>query len=164
MPDQHTVLFVCLGNICRSPLAHGIFQHLVNQNNLANKFHIDSCGTGTWHVGNPPDPRSIQTASLYGIDITNQRARQFDPKTDIERFTHIIPMDQSNYRDLLDLGTPKSQLALMRSFDLSLHKPQDVPDPYYGGDDGFDKVYHMLTRACQGLLDHIDHENHAQSS
>jgi low molecular weight protein-tyrosine phosphatase len=152
MPDQHTVLFVCLGNICRSPLAHGIFQHLVNQNNLANKFHIDSCGTGSWHVGNPPDPRSIQTASLYGIDITNQRARQFDPKTDIERFTHIIPMDQSNHRDLLDLGTPKSQLALMRSFDQSLPKTQDVPDPYYGGDDGFDKVYHMLNRACEGLL------------
>ena len=157
MCDQTSVLFVCLGNICRSPLAHGIFQHLVEQQGLADKFHIDSCGTGAWHIGNPPDPRSIQTAAIYGIDITYQRARQFDPSTDIERFDHIIPMDKSNHRDLLDLGVPTSKLALMRSFDPTLTNPQDVPDPYYGGDDGFDKVYHMLTRACEGLLDHIGH-------
>jgi len=162
MPDQHTVLFVCLGNICRSPLAHGIFQHLVDHSNLADKFHIDLCGTGDWHVGNPPDPRSIQTASIYGIDITHQRARQFDPNSDIERFTHIIPMDASNKKNLIKLGVPEPKLTLMRAYDPTLKTPQDVPDPYYGGNDGFDKVYHMLTRACQGLLDYIDHETHAQ--
>ncbi len=149
---QTTVLFVCLGNICRSPLAHGIFQHLVNQNNLANKFQIDSCGTGDWHVGNPPDPRSIQTAALYNIDLTTQRARQFDPSTDIQRYQWIIPMDAANKRDLIKLGTPKPQLHLMRSFDPTLKTPQDIPDPYYGGDHGFEKVYQMLTIACQGLL------------
>jgi len=156
-PQQKTaVLFVCLGNICRSPLAHGIFQHLVDQSNLSDRFRIDSCGTGAWHVGNPPDPRSIQTAALYNIDLTTQRARQFDPSSDIERFQWIIPMDAANKRDLIKLGTPKSQLHLMRSFDPTLSSPQDVPDPYYGGDDGFDKVYHMLTRACEGLLDHLE--------
>lgn len=156
MPDQTAVLFVCLGNICRSPLAHGIFQHLVDQNYLSDQFLIDSCGTGAWHVGNPPDPRSIQTAALHNIDITHQRARKFNPRTDIERFDHIIPMDKANHRDLLDLGTPKSQLALMRSFDPTLKAPKDVPDPYYGGDNGFEKIYHMLTRACQGLLDQFE--------
>ncbi|MGJ8635768.1 MAG: low molecular weight protein-tyrosine-phosphatase [Phycisphaerales bacterium] len=156
-PIQTTVLFVCLGNICRSPLAHGILQHLVDQQELTDHFHIDSCGTGDWHVGNPPDPRSIQTASLYNIDLTQQRARQFDPSTDIERFQYIIPMDASNKRNLIKLGAPESKLTLMRAYDPTLKAPQDVPDPYYGGDDGFEKVYQMLTRACQGFLDQLDH-------
>lgn len=155
MSDHTTVLFVCLGNICRSPLAHGIFQHLVDQNNLTKKFLIDSCGTGDWHVGNPPDPRSIQTASLYNIDLTTQRARQFDPSTDIHRFQHIIPMDASNQRNLIKLGVPESKLKLMRAYDPTLKAPQDVPDPYYGGDSGFEQVYQMLTRACQGMLKSI---------
>lgn len=156
MTTQTTVLFVCLGNICRSPLAHGILQHLVDQQSLTAQFHIDSCGTGDWHVGNPPDPRSIQTAALHNIDITNQRARLFDPSTDIERFQHIIPMDASNKRNLIKLGAPEPKLTLMRAYDPTLQKPQDVPDPYYGGDDGFGKVYQMLTRACQGFLDQRD--------
>lgn len=155
MTDQTSVLFVCLGNICRSPLAHGIFQHLVDQAELTSQFHIDSCGTGDWHVGNPPDPRSIQTAALYNIDITSQRARQFDPSTDIERFTHIIPMDASNKNNLIKLGAPESKLTLMRTYDPTLNKPQDVPDPYYGGDDGFEKVYQMLTRSCSTMLNTI---------
>ncbi|MBO6513435.1 MAG: low molecular weight phosphotyrosine protein phosphatase [Phycisphaerales bacterium] len=156
MTTQTTVLFVCLGNICRSPLAHGILQHLVDQQSLTAQFHIDSCGTEDWHVGNPPDPRSIQTAALHNIDITNLRARQFDPSTDIDRFQHIIPMDASNKRNLIKLGVPEPKLTLMRAFDPTLQKPQDVPDPYYGGDDGFERVYQMLIRACQGFLDQRD--------
>ena len=153
-PAQTSIRFGCLGNICRSPLAHGIFQHLVNHSNQQHLYHIDSCGTGSWHVGNPPDPRSIQTAALYNIDITSQRARQLDTLTDIERFDHIIPMDKANHRDLVAVGVPESKLKLMRSFDPALNKPLDVPDPYYGGDNGFEQVYQMLIRACQGLHDH----------
>tara|TARA_R110000737_G_scaffold2923_9_gene9223 strand:+ start:176822 stop:177295 length:474 start_codon:yes stop_codon:yes gene_type:complete len=156
MPDHTSVLFVCLGNICRSPLAHGILQHLVDQADLTTHYHIDSCGTANYHTGNPPDPRSIQTAALHNIDITMQRARQFDPSTDIKRFDHIIPMDAANHRDLSKLKVPDTKLKLMRSYDPTLTKPQDVPDPYYGGDDGFEKVYQMLTRACQGFLDQLD--------
>ena len=148
MPNAPTsVLFVCLGNICRSPLADGIFTHLVNEQGLADQFRIDSCGTGAWHVGNPPDPRSILVAAKYNIDLTNLRARRFDSET----------MDVSNQRELIKQGTPKDKVRLMRSFDLTIkgNKAPDVPDPYYGGDDGFDKVYEMLMRACKGMLEMI---------
>lgn len=158
MPNAPTsVLFVCLGNICRSPLADGIFTYLVNEQGLADQFRIDSCGTGAWHVGNPPDPRSILVAAKYNIDLTNLRARQFDPETDPTEFDWIIPMDASNYRELIKQGTPKDKVRLMRSFDpiINGNKAPDVPDPYYGGDDGFDKVYEMLMRACRGMLEMI---------
>ncbi len=157
-PDSKTsVLFVCLGNICRSPLADGIFTHLVNQQNHSDQFHIDSCGTGSWHVGNPPDPRSILTASKNNIDLTDLRARQFDADRDPVEFDWIIPMDASNRRELITQGTPKAKVHLMRSFDptITTKKVPDVPDPYYGGDDGFDKVYEMLMRACKGLLSQL---------
>lgn len=151
--DQTTsVLFICLGNICRSPLAEGIFTHLAVQRNLSHKFRIDSCGTGGWHVGNPPDPRSILVASKYNIDLTNLRARQFDPKHDPIEFDWLIPMDTTNQREIIKLGAPKDKVRLMRSFDSTLTGTHDVPDPYYGGDDGFDKVYEMLVRACEGML------------
>lgn len=156
MPDQTktNVLFVCLGNICRSPLADGIFTHLVDQQGLSDRFRIDSCGTGAWHVGNQPDPRSILVAAKNNIDLTNLRARQFDPGRDPVEFDWIIPMDASNHRELIKQGTPKDKVRLMRSFDptITAKAPPDVPDPYYGGDDGFDKVYEMLMRACEGLL------------
>ena len=157
-PDSKTsVLFVCLGNICRSPLADGIFTHLVNQRALADQFHIESCGTGAWHVGNPPDPRSILVAAKNNIDLTNLRARQFDAQRDPIEFDWIIPMDASNHRELINQGTPRNKVHLMRSFDptITTNKAPDVPDPYYGGDDGFDKVYEMLMRACEGLLESL---------
>ncbi len=117
---------------------------------------IDSCGTGAWHVGNPPDPRSILVAAKHNGDLTNLRARQFDSSTDPDRFDWIIPMDSSNQRELINQGTPESKVRLMRSFDPTITgKAPDVPDPYYGGDDGFDKVYEMLIRACEGLLETI---------
>jgi len=158
MPNQSSqtsVLFVCLGNICRSPLADGIFTHLVNHRGLADQFHIDSCGTGDWHVGNPPDPRSVLVASKYGIDLSDLRARQFDASSDPSDFDLIIPMDAANHRELIKQGTPNDKVRLMRSFDPTLTGNHDVPDPYYGGDDGFDKVYEMLMRACEGMLDTI---------
>jgi protein-tyrosine phosphatase len=156
MPDPQTsVLFVCLGNICRSPLAEGIFTHLVEQRGLSDQFRIDSCGTGGWHAGNPPDPRSVLVASKNGLDLTRLRARKFDPDRDPHEFDWLIPMDRQNEIDIIELGTPAEKVRLMRSYDQTLSKPSDVPDPYYGGDDGFDKVYEMLLRACEGMLDDI---------
>ena len=151
------VLFICLGNICRSPLAEGIFTHLVEQRGLSDRFRIDSCGTGGWHAGNPPDPRSVLVASKNGLDLTRLRARKFDPHRDPIEFDWLIPMDRQNEIDIIELGTPSDKVRLMRSFDRSLGKPSDVPDPYYGGDDGFDKVYEMLVRACEGMLTHLGH-------
>jgi len=156
-PSRTSVLFVCLGNICRSPLAEGIFTDLVEQRGLSDRFHIDSCGTGSWHVGKAPDPRSVLVASKYGLDISHLRARQFDADRDPHAFDWLIPMDRQNHEDIVEMGTPSEKAPLMRSFDPTLESPLDVPDPYYGGDDGFDKVYTMLTRACDGMLTHLGH-------
>lgn len=159
MPDagrpQTGVLFICLGNICRSPLAEGVFTHMAQQRGLAERFLIDSCGTGGWHAGDPPDPRSVLVASKNGLDINHLRARKFDAQRDPAEFDWLIVMDRQNEADVLSLGSPRERVRLMRSFDETLNAPSDVPDPYYGGDDGFDKVYAMLTRACEGLLDHL---------
>ena len=156
-PSCTSVLFVCLGNICRSPLAEGIFTHLVAQRGLSDQFHIDSCGTGDWHVGRPPDPRSVLVARKYGLDISHLRARQFNARRDPTDFDWLIPMDRSNQDDIVSMGTPIAKARLLRSFDPTLQSPCDVPDPYYGGDDGFDKVYEMLMRACEGMLTHLGH-------
>ena len=156
MSETTSVLFVCLGNICRSPLAEGIFTHLVNERGIAHRFKIDSCGTGGWHVGNPPDPRSVLVASKHGIDLSVLRARQFDPELD-PGFDLLIPMDSSNHRDIIKLGADPDKVRVMRSYDPSTPHGPDVPDPYYGGDDGFDKVYEMLLHACDGMLTHLGH-------
>lgn len=156
--EQRTsVLFVCLGNICRSPLAEGIFTRLVEHRGLSERFIIDSCGTGGWHAGEPPDPRSVLVASKNGLDITHLRARKFNPERDPHEFDWHIVMDRSNHSDVIELGVPEHKVRLMRSYDPTLQSPSDVPDPYYGGDDGFDKVYAMLTRACEGMLKHLGH-------
>ncbi len=159
MPDQTNrseptgVLFVCLGNICRSPLAEGIFIHLARERGVLGRFSIDSCGTGGWHAGEPADPRSIAVAAKHGIELPS-RARKFDPAADIDGFDWLIPMDRQNHRDLRDHGVPERKLKLILDF-----HPQpptrEVPDPYYGGPDGFDKVYQMLVRSCEGLLDSL---------
>ncbi|MEN0020370.1 MAG: low molecular weight protein-tyrosine-phosphatase [Planctomycetota bacterium] len=161
MPDPPGVLFVCLGNICRSPLAEGIFIHkLQSHAALAAKLKIDSCGTGNWHVGNPADRRSIAVARKHGITLPS-RARQFDRKGDPARFGLMLAMDRSNRDDLLANGASPDQVRLMLSFDPELasldadSEELDVPDPYYGGPEGFDHVYSMLDRACDGLLKSI---------
>lgn len=157
------MLFVCLGNICRSPMAEGIFIHLAGRRGVLDQFEIDSCGLGGWHVGNRADPRARATAAKNGVDLPSC-ARKFDPKSDPERFDLLLAMDASNARGLIDRGTPPEKVRLMRSFDPALRdkldergwpKPGveiDVPDPYYGADGGFDQVYAMLVRACEGLL------------
>ncbi len=148
------VLFVCLGNICRSPLAEGIFIHLARERGVLDRLLVDSAGTGGWHVGNRADPRSIAVANKHGIELPS-RARTFDDGgAEAERFPWLIAMDKQNQRDMIARGAPRDSVHLMLSFHPD--PPTDeVPDPYYGGDDGFDRVYTMLTKACEGLIDAV---------
>ncbi len=139
------ILMVCLGNICRSPLAEGIMRA-----KLTNDFIVDSAGTGGWHAGELPDKRSVATAKNNGLDITNQRARQFKI-TDFDVFDYIYVMDNSNYKDVIALApndAAKSKVKLILN-ELFPNKNVDVPDPYYGGTDGFENVYKMPDQACE---------------
>lgn len=155
MTDKTGVLFVCLGNICRSPLAEGIFLHQAREQGLLDLLHVDSCGTGDWHVGSPADPRSIDIARRHGIELPS-RARQLDQAQDFERFRWIIAMDRSNRANLLRAGASSHAVHLMMAFSADYadtpEEAPDVPDPYYGGPEGFEEVYAMLTVACDGLL------------
>ena len=152
MKQQTGVLFLCLGNICRSPLAEGVFIHLATQRGVIGQFRVDSAGTGGWHAGDRPDPRSIAVASKHGVDLPGF-ARKLDGSADGERFDLVIAMDKQNSADAIEMGVPADRVRLMRSFDPSAQDGAEVPDPYYGGGRGFDDVYEMLVRACGGLLD-----------
>lgn len=149
-----SVLFVCLGNICRSPLAEGVFLHLVAESGLGDEIVVDSAGTGAWHVGERPDPRSLEVAGRHGIELPGHARRVTE--ADFHRFDRIVAMDRSNLSDLESLRPEGSDavLELLRDHD---PEPGDgeVPDPYYGGDDGFDRVYRMVRRACEVLLDEL---------
>jgi protein-tyrosine phosphatase len=152
------VLFVCLGNICRSPLAKWIFADAVARTVHAARFEVDSCGTGHWHAGDRADPRSEAIARRYRIEASHV-ARQLSPMFDFPRFDYFIAMDRSNARRMLDLGAPRARVHLVRAFDPALassrDEPPEVPDPYTHGEDAFEEVYWMLRAACTGLLDHI---------
>lgn len=153
------ILMVCLGNICRSPLAEGILRHKIEKEGLA--WTIDSAGTAAYHIGNPPDPRSIAMAKQHQVDISRQRARQIKT-TDLDDFDLILTMDHSNYRNVFSLVKEESQrkkIKLMMDFatDLPL---EEVPDPYWD-DDGFLKVYEMLDIATEGLLAVYAHSSRA---
>lgn len=144
------ILMVCLGNICRSPLAEGIFKHRLNP----EKFEVDSAGTGSYHIGELPDRRSIAVAKKFDIDITDQRCRQFT-KADFQEFDHILVMDKSNYRNVLSLATTTQDEQKVKLI-LELAYPGEaleVPDPYYGGDNGFVNVYQMLDAACDAFIE-----------
>lgn len=157
-PAPQGVLFVCLGNICRSPLAKWLFTHHALRRGVLDQFLIDSCGTGPWHAGRGADARSVRTAQRYGL-ATPHTARQLDAAGDFDRFHLLLAMDRSNRANLLAAGADPSRVRLMRSFDpLLTSEPEhtlDVPDPYEGGEEGFENVYQMLDRACVGLLDHL---------
>ena len=154
MSRVQRILFVCMGNICRSPLAEGIFLSMLEKQGLADAFEVDSCGTGGWHAGELPDARARAVARKNGIELTS-RARQIDP-ADFDRFDLIIVMDSDNHQNVLSLGCEPGRVRLMRSFDPALTDNDahngHVPDPYYGGDRGFDDVHDMLVRACEGLI------------
>jgi protein-tyrosine phosphatase len=154
------VLFVCLGNICRSPLAEGIFKQRVNEEGLENKIFVDSAGTSGWHIGQPPDPRSVDVAWQNGIELNSSGREAISD--DFQKFDYIIAMDKNNYSDLKRLpgstAEGAARLYLMRDFD-EIGRGQDVPDPYYGGDDGFKYVFELLDRSCRNLLEEI-RKNH----
>lgn len=143
---------VCLGNICRSPLAEGILRNKLDPNH----FTVDSTGTGNWHVGNPPDRRSIAVAQKYGLDISNLRGRQFTAQ-DFKNFDHIYVMDSSNLADVLSLAnnTEDSAKVSMILDTVFPGEKVDVPDPYYGGNDGFERVYDMLDQACDIISERL---------
>ncbi|MBT8263366.1 MAG: low molecular weight phosphotyrosine protein phosphatase [Bacteroidia bacterium] len=142
------VLMVCLGNICRSPLAEGILRSKVN----ITKITVDSAGTGGWHVGEQPDPRSIKVAKKYGLDITYQRGRKFSTY-DFETYDHIFVMDNSNYQDVIKLAKNNDEIAKVRLIldEIFPDENVDVPDPYYGGAFGFENVFKMLDEACEKI-------------
>ena len=150
------VLFVCLGNICRSPLAEGVFAHLIRQNNLHEQITCDSAGTSDYHVGHPADPRSIKIARNYGIELTH-RARQFT-SVDFNNFTYIIVMDNSNLANVRKVEQEchghNCRVFLMREFD-SDKSHDEVADPYWSDEAGFDECYQTVFRSSQGLLDFI---------
>jgi len=151
----YKLLFVCLGNICRSPSAEGIMNHLLQQRQLTDRIQCDSAGTASYHVGNPPDRRMTAAAKRQGITLAGQ-ARQFEPD-DFETFDLILAMDKSNYQDILRLDRDSiygDRVRLMCSF-CRHHNDQEVPDPYYGGEAGFNYVIELLLDACEGLLDTV---------
>ncbi len=155
-PGRIGVLFVCLGNICRSPTAKWIFTHRARERGVLERFDVDSAGTGHWHVGGPADPRSVRVAAAKGLD-TSHTARQFDGVNDPARFAYLIAMDRSNAANMIARGAPRERVRLMRSFDATLpageRERAEVPDPYEGGPEGFEQVYRMLERACDGLIE-----------
>jgi len=146
------VLFVCLGNICRSPTAEGVFRDLIRREGLADRIVTDSCGTSDWHIGGPPDERATAEAAKRGIDLSDLRARQIH-RDDFAAFEYVLGMDDANIAKLLALCPPARQdrVKLFLSFAPEVGRA-DVPDPYYGGADGFSKVFDMIDAASKGLL------------
>jgi len=146
------VLFVCLGNICRSPIAEGLFLHKVNAAGGAGMFRIDSAGTGDWHAGDPPDHRAIDVARRRGI-VLPSRARQVR-RDDTTAFHYLIAMDESNVEGLLAIGAPRERVRLMLEFHPAT-RLVEVPDPYHAGPEAFETVYSLLDAATDGLLAHF---------
>lgn len=149
------LLFVCLGNICRSPSAENIMNYLVEKEGLKDKIECDSAGTSSYHIGENPDSRMRAAASKRGIKLVG-KSRRIEP-FDLEHFDLILAMDKSNYHDILSLdpkGIYKDKVKLICDF-ATKHNDQEVPDPYYGGRDGFDYVINLLLDACEGLLKEI---------
>ncbi len=153
------VLFVCMGNICRSPTAEGVFRRKVEEAGLDGSIHIDSAGTHAYHVGEPPDPRATEAASRRDIDLRPLRARKATTR-DFEHFDYVLAMDRDNLRllEMLRDGSDSARLHLFLDFARSSNETE-VPDPYYGGNQGFERVLDMIEDAAEGLLDHIRREH-----
>ena len=152
-----SVLFVCLGNICRSPVAEGVFRKIVDEAGLDGSIRVDSAGTGAWHLGHPPDRRAQESVRRRGIDISEGRARRLAPE-DLDRFDYVLTMDEFNYREVRDLG---GGTAAVRRF-MDYHpdpRITEVPDPYYGARDGFAEVLDLIETASKGLLEGIRREH-----
>ena len=150
------VLFVCTGNICRSPTAEGIFKNLLSKRGLTHRIEADSAGTSSWHAGDPPDPRSTETALARGVDIRDQRARTLRPN-DFKDFDLLLAMDTGHYTTMNRACPPElqSRIEILMKY-APVSGLSDVPDPYYGSGDGFGRVYEMIEIASKGLLDEIE--------
>ncbi len=155
---QTQVLFCCMGNICRSPTAHGVFRQLVMDSGLQDQIAIDSAGTHAYHVGNPPDNRAQATAQRRGIDLADLRARQVS-QADFIQHDYVLVMDQANYQDLMSICPAESQHKIRLFLDFAADwQENEVPDPYYGGPRGFERVFDMIEAASRGLLADIQQQ------
>ena len=159
MTERISVVFVCLGNICRSPLAEALFRHQVRQRGWEQRFEIDSAGTSAYHAGDPPDTRSAETARRRGVELTGT-ARQLQ-RADLDRFDYVVVMDEENLAKVERLrgdGTVRARIHRLREFDPAAAGDLNVPDPYFGGPSGFEDVHEMVERSTAALLDRIAHE------
>ncbi len=149
------ILFVCLGNICRSPMAEGSFRALVEQEGVEHLVEIDSAGTGAWHIGEPPDDRATTTAQQRGIDISRQSARKVKPQ-DFVHYDYILAMDMENHMNLMRMAPDEPRHKVRLFLEFAPDQPErEVPDPYYGGGQGFEHVLDLVQAASRGLLDEI---------
>jgi len=150
------ILFVCLGNICRSPTAEGVMRHKLREAGLGEDVDVESAGTGGWHVGHPPDERASAAAAARGIALES-RAQRFE-REHFEDFDLIVAMDSQNLADMRELAphaAAEGKLAMLRDYDPEADGALDVPDPYYGGEQGFEDVLDMVERSCDGLIAEI---------
>jgi protein-tyrosine phosphatase len=150
--DRTGVLFVCMGNICRSPLAEGVFLHKLNARGVAEQFRVESAGCSGWHAGERPDPRALEIARKYGVVLPG-RARQVTT-ADLGAFDQLICMDRQNLEHLIGMGALKARTRLLLEVD-PRSMLREVPDPYYGGLDGFELVYRLIDAACETLADQL---------
>lgn len=148
------LLFICLGNICRSPAAEGIMRQMVEERALSNDIIVDSAGIGSWHVGEMPDPRMRKHAARRGYDLSPLRARQFRAD-DFQKFDYIVVMDEENYHDVMERGgvyADARKVLRMKDYFIRYKGQQSVPDPYYGGAEGFERALNLIEDGCEGLL------------
>lgn len=152
------ILFVCLGNICRSPTAHGVFIKKLQDAELSDLIHVDSCGTGSWHVGAEPDQRTQAAAMARGYDLSDLRARKFEDQ-DFGQYDYILAMDVRNLADVIKDAPYDYDGKLQLFLDYSdVEHLSEVPDPYYGGRDGFDRVLSLIESASEGLVKHLQQD------
>jgi low molecular weight protein-tyrosine phosphatase len=160
---KHRLLFVCLGNICRSPMAEGAFRHVAAEQGVLDRFEIDSAGLGSWHVGQAPDHRAQNAADQRGIDISGQSARQVRA-ADFTRFDLLVAMDGSNYDELARLAPERERHKIRRFLDFAPHAgATDVPDPFFGEAEGFGRALDLIEAAARGLLAELLHDEKAQA-
>lgn len=149
---DHRILFICLGNICRSPMAEGVFRRVVEEEGVAHLFEIDSAGLGDWHIGQAPDERARAAALERGMDISGQCARQIEP-SDFQRFDLLLVMDGSNLAEARRRAPREAQAKIRLFLDYAPHLGvKDVPDPFFGGSEGFDEALDLIEEAAHGLL------------
>ena len=163
MNNTISVLFVCMGNICRSPSAEAVFRHYVENAGLADSILIDSAGTHDYHIGDPPDARAQRAAQQRGYDMGGLRGRQVE-EGDFHRFDYVLAMDRTNLAILQRLVPPDGDAQVQLFLEYARHHAErEVPDPYYGGADGFERVLDMVEDAAEGLLQHIRQRHHRRS-